>query len=116
MTSSATIVVRSLAEARAALEAARKNGVGVTLESPAAAAGYHGIGWWLALTESLARDISDVTFDTVLDCGTAPGFALEALRAGVKTVRLDTPPQVMAALRSMAASLGGVVLDPTSPE
>lgn len=109
---STTIVVHSASEARAALEAARRDGIAITLQSPPAAAGYHGIGWWLALTERLAEESPGVVFEAVLECGTAAGFALEALRAGVKTVRVDAPSQAMAALKSMAASLGGKVLEP----
>ncbi|MDO8608631.1 MAG: hypothetical protein Q7R40_19030 [Phaeospirillum sp.] len=98
--------VHSLTEARAVLAATAG---AVTLESPAAAAGYQGIGWWRALVAALADEFSDREIVAVLDCGTAPGHALEALRAGVKAVRLDAPAETLAAVKEIAAALGGEV-------
>lgn len=100
-------VVHSLTEARAVLSAGRDGGGVVTLESPAAAAGYQGIGWWRALVAALAAEFPHQPFDTVLDCGGAPGHALAALRAGVTTVAVDAPPETLAALQEIAAALGG---------
>lgn len=101
-------IVHSLAEARAVLAAA--NGTTMTLESPPGAAGYQGVGWWRALVAALADDFPHQAFEAVLDCGSAPGHALEALRAGVKAVRLDAPPEMLAALDEIAAAVGGLVL------
>ncbi len=105
-------VIHSRAEARAALDLARSSQAALILESPPSAAGQYGVGWWLALVEPLAKDFPDVTFEAVLDCGAAPGFALEALRAGVPWVRLDAPAAVMAALTDIAAGLGGRISGP----
>jgi len=106
--------VQSLAEARAVLAAAGEAGEAVVLESPPAAAGHQGIGWWRALLAGLAAEFPDRKIEAVLDCGSAPGHALEALRAGVKAVRLDAPAETLAALDQIAAALGGVVLRPSS--
>ena len=103
-------VVHGLAEARAVLTAAMAEGETVMLESPEAAAGYQGIGWWRALLAALAEEFPHHDIAAVLDCGTAPGHALEALRAGVATVRLDAAAETLAALDQIAAALGGVVL------
>ncbi len=102
--------VHSLAEARAVVTAAKANGETAMLESPPAAAGYQGIGWWRALVAALVEEFPDQAIDAVLDCGSAPGHALEALRADVKTVRLDADAETLAALDQIAAALGGVVL------
>ncbi len=79
--------------------------------SPPAAAGWQGIGWWKALTADLDREFSDLEFDTVLDCGSAPGHALEALRVGVRLVRLEAPPETLRAVGEMATALGGRVVE-----
>ncbi|TAN64386.1 MAG: hypothetical protein EPN20_08430 [Magnetospirillum sp.] len=101
-------VVHSLAEARAVM-AARDVGEAVTLESPPAAAGYHGIGWWRALVTALTEEFPDREIKAVLDCGSAPGHALAALRAGVKSVRIDAPAETLAALTEIAAALGAAI-------
>lgn len=97
-------------EARAALAQARLAGRPIRLVSPAAAAGYHGIGWWRALVAELARDFPDVTFDAVLDCGSAAGLALEALRAGVTDILLAAPPSTLKAVGEIATALGARVV------
>ncbi|WP_192884599.1 hypothetical protein [Paramagnetospirillum kuznetsovii] len=104
----------SFAEAaRAMLEQARLTKERVTLVSPPAAAGWQGIGWWLATVDALARQCPDQAFDAVLDCGAAPGHALAALRAGVKAVRLDASPETLRAVGEIATALGSTLLDAT---
>lgn len=116
MSLSPRIIVHSLDHARIALAAAQAAGRGVTLESPPGAAGYQGIGWWRALVEQLGREFADLALNTgaldaVLDCGSAPGHALAALRAGVPAMRLAAEPSVLARLREMAAQAGSVIQD-----
>ena len=101
--------VHSLAEARTAILAAADEAV--WLESPAAAAGFQGIGWWQALLSALAEEFPDQRISGVLDCGSAPGHALAALRAGVTCVRVQgAPPEVLASLEQIAASLGATII------
>ena len=99
--------VHSLAEARAAILAAENRTV--WLESPMAAAGNLGIGWWQALLTTLAEEFPERRIEAVLDCGSAPGHALAALRAGVSCVRVQALPEVRAALEQIAASLGATI-------
>jgi len=99
-------------QAFAALTTARALDRPLCLESPAAAAGWHGIGWWQALVEEIAAEAGAVPVEAVLDCGSAPGLALAALRSGCRTVRLDTGPAALAAVTAIAAALGGTVLPP----
>ncbi|CCG41292.1 hypothetical protein [Magnetospirillum molischianum] len=106
------VEVGSLAEARAALATARVVGWALCLESPAAAAGWHGIGWWHGVVEQIIAEADDVRVEAVLDCGTAPGLALAALRAGCRAVRLESGPAATAAVTAIAAELGGKVLPP----
>jgi len=106
------VEVASPVEARAALAAARATGVPLYLESPAAAAGWYGIGWWRALVGEIIAEAGDVPVTAVLDCGTAPGLALAALHGGCRAVRLETGPAALAAVTAIAAALGGKVLPP----
>jgi len=103
------IRVHSLAHARAALMAAREAGRIVILDSPAGAAGWHGIGWWRRLVRALAEEFGDVA--TVLDCGDAPGHALAALRAGCRGIRLRAAAATLSRVGGIAAALGATVED-----
>ncbi len=103
------IIIHDLDHARWALAVARTAGRVVTLESPAGAAGWQGIGWWLALLTAIRVQFPDVTFASVLDCGDAPGLALAALRAGVPEVRLEAEPPVLAKIAGIAEQTGGRV-------
>ena len=103
------IRVATLDQARAALAEARA-GTSVTLLSPPAAALSLGVGWWRALERALRHDFPETTFEAVLDCGPAPGHALEAIRAGVTVVMLDAPPNVLEAVAEIAAASGARVL------
>jgi hypothetical protein len=47
--------------------------------------------------------------DAVLDCGDAPGLALNALRHGAEAVRLDAPAPVLNKVRAIAAETGARV-------
>ena len=81
------VIVHSLADAVAALRAARALGVPVVLRSAPAAAGYAGPAWFRELAAAATEAFPDVAFVASLDCGAAAGDALAALRAGVTTIR-----------------------------
>jgi hypothetical protein len=99
--------IHSLAEARAIILAAADKVV--WLESPVAAAGNLGIGWWQALLARLAEEFPERSITGALDCGSAPGHALAALRAGVSCVRVQAPPEALASLEQIAARLGATI-------
>jgi hypothetical protein len=88
------VIVHSLDHARAACSAARALGVAVCLRSAPAAAGYAGPAWFRELAVAAAEEFPDVAISTSLDCGAAPGDALAALRAGIRTIRLRAPKAV----------------------
>lgn len=94
------LVVRSLAEARAALA----NGAPVTLVGEA---GLAGIGWWREMLRLLHEEFTG--FEAVLDCGPAPGLALAALRAGIPHIEVEASPEVLEKLQAIAAQLGARV-------
>ncbi len=103
------IRVHSLDHARAALAAARDAGMAIVLESPVGAAGWQGVGWWRELVRLGRAEFPDAEFEAVLDCGAAPGHALAAIRAGIATLRLRAPDQVLAKIADIAEQAGGRV-------
>ena len=100
------MIVHSLDHARAACAAARALGVPVCLRSAPAAAGYAGPAWFRELTIAVAEEFPDVALSTSLDCGAAPGDALAALRAGIRTIRLRVPKKVRDKIVTIAARSG----------
>lgn len=98
--------VHTLDDARRVLAAADAP---VILDSPAGAAGWQGVGWWLALVAALRAEFPAVPFEAVLDCGDAPGLALAALRAGARAVRLEADATVLAKVAAIAGQMGARV-------
>ncbi len=105
----APTIVGSLDEARAVLADAKIDRP-VRIQSPAGAAGLHGIGWWLALTRLLADEFPGINIEAALHCGDSPGLALAALRAGVPVVRTSgLSGEVMDRLKDVARQMGAVL-------
>ncbi len=104
------IVVHTLEETRAALEAAAETGEFLTLHSPPGAVHALGIGYFLIMIEAARRQIPQARSLAVLDCGAAPGLAVAALRAGAEAVRLTGAPAVLDKLADIAAQLGAAML------
>jgi hypothetical protein len=98
------VIVHGLEQARTALAV----GVPVTLLSAPGAAVYAGAAWWRALVAAAAAG-RDMPPD-ILDCGAAPGRALQALRCGQRRLILRARPDVFADLADRAESLGAVLL------
>jgi hypothetical protein len=103
------VVVHTPRDVRAALAFAGSRGV--LLLSPPGAAGNMGAAWFLALVEQAraAIDGEAPPHWAVLDCGNAPGFALQALRAGARTLVLDPAMPAFPAVADAAASLGAAL-------
>jgi hypothetical protein len=108
----AAVVIASLPEARAALEAARSSGVAVDLESPPDAASIYGVLWFAELNRALLSEFPGVPFSLTLDCGSRGDLAHAALVEGIKRIRFSGHPDVMRALESIAAQLSAAVLPP----
>ena len=104
------VEVASADEVRQAVAAARAAGQSLVLESPPAAAGWQGIGWWRELVALARVEAPDLDIVAVLDCGAAPGLALAALKAGCGRVRVVAEGAVLEALVALAPGLGGEVL------
>ena len=85
-------------------------GLPVTLLSGSGAATYAGCGWWRALMEMGGGRHPDI-----LDCGDAPGRAMEALRAGCRLLVLDPGVPAWDLVSARAAAIGAVLLSARPP-
>jgi hypothetical protein len=99
------IVIASLPEARAALEAARPSGVAAELESPPGAASIYGVLWFAELRRTLLAEFPGVSFSLTLDCGERADLAHAALVEGIKRIRFSGHPDAAKALRDVARQL-----------
>ena len=105
------VVVHGRNDAGAALAP----GLAVTLLSGPGAAGYAGCLWWRELVAQARAAHPGVPVAAILDCGDAPGRAMEALRVGQRALVLDPACPAFATVRAIAASEGAVVLDARPP-
>ncbi len=105
------IIVHSLDHAKAALSAAAELGVPVTLLSAPAAAAYLGAAVFREMTAEASRVHPGVALTAVLDCGDSPGLALNALRRGIKVVRLEATADVRSRVADIADQLGAALDD-----
>ena len=105
-------VFASAAEAAAARAAAGPRGVWL-LSTPGAAA-FPGARVVAAMVARGVRGRPGVPHAAVLDCGAAPGLALDALRGGWSRIVLDPGCPAFDGVVAAAAELGATVL-PTRP-
>ncbi len=100
------VIVHGLGDARAVLALGR----GVVLVSAPGAGVYGGCLWWASLMR--AAGVEGVS---LLDCGDAPGRALEALRLGLPGVVLGCEPEVFAVVAGIAEGCGALLLAAAPP-
>ena len=103
------VIVHGLDMARAAMLAGRQTGFLPMLLSAPGAGAYAGVGWWRALMRQAAAA------DHILDCGPAPGRALEALRMGQKRLVLQAEPRIWADIAGRAHACGATLYDAPPP-
>ncbi|WP_395017169.1 class II fructose-bisphosphate aldolase [Dongia sp.] len=101
-----TVTIRNLAEARAALEAARVAREPVALASPPDAAIQYGVLFHVQLAEALAAEYPDLQPVVALDCGDRADLAHDAMRLGLKSIVFRGDPRSAEKLADIAASLG----------
>lgn len=99
------IIVHGLAELTAAIAPGRP----FTLLSAPGAASFGGCGWWAALIEA-----AGFTGPSLLDCGDAPGRAVEALRLGLPGIVLTCEAAAYATVAELAQHAGARLL-PVAP-
>lgn len=98
-------VIHGLAHARLALG----RGLPVTLLSAPNAAAFAGCGWWRAVIAGAGPGVPDI-----LDCGAAPGRALEALSVGCRILVLRPCP-AWESVAERATALGAELLQHRPP-
>ena len=103
------VIVHSLADARAAIGAAARLCVPLIVESAEGAAAYAGPLWFLEVVRTAHAEHPKVKVTAVLDCGDSPGYALGALRAGCRAIRLRAPRRVATKIRAIARQYGAVL-------
>jgi hypothetical protein len=106
-----SVIVHGLADARTALAP----GLKVTLLSAPGAALYAGCGWWQALIEAARASYPETEAGDLLDCGDAPGRALEALRIGIRGLVLHPLCPAFPAVARVAAEAGARLLEAPPP-
>ena len=99
-------IIASLAEARAALAAARSSGVAAELESPADAASIFGVLWFAELNRALLAEFPGQPYALTLDCGSRADLAHAALAEGIKRIRFAGHSEAAKALQDIARQLG----------
>ncbi len=104
------VIVHGLGMACLALRAGQACCRPVTLLSAEGAAAYAGVGWWRALVAAAHQAVPGCQLTDILDCGDAPGRALEALRAGQQTLVLRSGERVWADIAWRAQSCGAALL------
>jgi hypothetical protein len=107
---SPTIVVHSLNQAVAALEAAVAANRAVTLLSAPDAGIYAGAGWWNALVVAARAAAPAARLSAILDCGDQAGAVQAALRAGVETAIFTGRADVAQRLAAIAEQQGARLL------
>jgi len=105
------VIVHGVDMARAALAPGRP----VTLLSGEGAGFYAGVGWWQAVMRAACADFPATEMRDILDCGSAAGRALQALRAGQSFLVLRAPDAIWEDIAERAAACGGLLLREAPP-
>jgi len=111
----ATIMIHDLADARAALTAAKTLDMPVRLTSPSGAPAYLGIDSFQDVVAAAREDFPDVDAHYVLDCDNHTGFALTALRQGVDRIHVCVDDDIRRHIEDIARQLGACLDDSVHP-
>jgi hypothetical protein len=101
-----TVTVSNLAQARAALDAARVAGEAIALASPPDAAIQYGVLFYVKLSEQLGAEYPDLKPVIAVDCGDRGDLAHDAMRLGLKSVVFRGDLRMAEKLSDIAETLG----------
>ncbi|GAB6054566.1 hypothetical protein JCM17960_33860 [Magnetospira thiophila] len=96
------VIVHHLHHCRMAATAAQAAGRALLLCSPPNAGANIGAAVFHHMAQITAEEFPELSLHALLDCGDAPGLALNALRQGVTLIHLQTAPEVFEKVRQMA--------------
>lgn len=111
----ARVIVHERSHVVAALSTSERTGRAVVLVSGPAVSGAMGWLWFRYLVAEVAALYQQARFTTVLDCGSAVGFALAALAEGATVIRLHAPSLVLKRVRDIATQFGAVIDSDVGP-
>jgi len=97
------IIVHSLKQAETALAIADSLGKEIVLRSAPSATAFVGAGVFREIIDQAMAKHPNVQAKAILDCGSDAGWALNALRNGVKTVRLQGSNDVLKKVADIAS-------------
>lgn len=100
------IRVHGLEDALRAGSIAHELGVAITLFSGPDAVASMGPAWFRNIVRSLEHTYPDLDVEAVLDCGDAAGYALAALRSGVKIIRYSGNTSAAKKIKDIAGTYG----------
>jgi fructose/tagatose bisphosphate aldolase len=109
--SAPAFVVHALDHALAAVAACAERGLPVTLVSAPGAAAYLGAQVFREMVAEAGWTHPEVKVTAVLDCGEDVGLALQALRHGLKVIRLTAAHETRAKVADIAAQTGARLAD-----
>ena len=98
--------IYGLADAMRAGAVAHELGLAIRLFSAPDAAASMGPAWFRNIVSELERTYPALDVEAVLDCGDAAGYALAALRAGVKIIRFSGNPSTTRKIADIAGKYG----------
>jgi hypothetical protein len=104
-----TVAIRNLAEARAALDAARASGEAaaktIGLATLPDAAIQYGVLYFVKLAETLATEYPELKPVIAVDCGDRADLAHDAMRFGLKSIIFRGDPRTAEKLADIAGGL-----------
>ncbi len=108
-------VVHILEQARIALDAVRVSSYrgAPLLLSPQNYAHMAGVAVFAAMMDALAKIRPNVPFDGAVDCGDAAGYAMAAMRSGIRGIIVNLEDAPLKRVESMAKQLNCTVHDPS---
>ena len=98
--------VHGLGDAMRAGAIAHDLGVAITLFSAPNAVASIGPAWFRGIVRDLEHAYPDLDVEVVLDCGDAAGYAMAALRSGIKIIRFSGSPSTTRKIEDIAATHG----------
>ncbi len=110
------IIVHHLDHAISALKVVETLQLSVDIASPPAAIQYAGANYFHHIFCIAQRTHPQVKMRWILDCGDNAGFAMSALRHGVKCIRFTGPVEIFEKLAEMAAQLQATIINTYPPQ